>query len=41
LAELMRSAGFGEVDFRLLGGSIVALHTGAALGGGGFTEPKQ
>jgi demethylmenaquinone methyltransferase / 2-methoxy-6-polyprenyl-1,4-benzoquinol methylase len=28
LAELMRDAGFGEVGFRLLGGSIVALHTG-------------
>ena len=30
LAELMREAGFGEVRFRLLAGSIVALHTGAA-----------
>jgi demethylmenaquinone methyltransferase / 2-methoxy-6-polyprenyl-1,4-benzoquinol methylase len=30
LAELMRSSGFGEVRFRLLGGSIVALHTGTA-----------
>lgn len=30
LAELMRGAGFGEVRFRLLGGSIVALHTGTA-----------
>ena len=28
LAELMRSVGFGDVSFRLLGGSIVALHTG-------------
>ena len=30
LAELLRDAGFGEVAFRLLGGSIVALHTGVA-----------
>jgi len=30
LAELLRDAGFGDVRFRLLGGSIVALHTGAA-----------
>jgi demethylmenaquinone methyltransferase/2-methoxy-6-polyprenyl-1,4-benzoquinol methylase len=30
LAELMRAAGFGDVDIRLLAGSIVALHTGAA-----------
>ncbi len=30
LAELMREAGFGDVRFRLLAGSIVALHTGAA-----------
>jgi demethylmenaquinone methyltransferase / 2-methoxy-6-polyprenyl-1,4-benzoquinol methylase len=30
LAELMRSAGFGNVSFRLLGGSIVALHVGVA-----------
>jgi demethylmenaquinone methyltransferase/2-methoxy-6-polyprenyl-1,4-benzoquinol methylase len=30
LAALMREAGFGEVGFRLLAGSIVALHTGAA-----------
>jgi demethylmenaquinone methyltransferase / 2-methoxy-6-polyprenyl-1,4-benzoquinol methylase len=30
LAELMRACGFGEVRFRLLAGSIVALHTGAA-----------
>jgi demethylmenaquinone methyltransferase / 2-methoxy-6-polyprenyl-1,4-benzoquinol methylase len=30
LAELMRASGFGEVRFRLLGGSIVALHTGTA-----------
>lgn len=30
LAELMRGAGFGDVRFRLLGGSIVALHTGTA-----------
>ena len=29
LAELMRGHGFGDVRFRLLGGSIVALHTGA------------
>jgi demethylmenaquinone methyltransferase/2-methoxy-6-polyprenyl-1,4-benzoquinol methylase len=30
LAELMRGAGFGEVTFRRLGGSIVALHVGVA-----------
>jgi demethylmenaquinone methyltransferase/2-methoxy-6-polyprenyl-1,4-benzoquinol methylase len=30
LAELMREAGFADVRYRLLAGSIVALHTGAA-----------
>jgi demethylmenaquinone methyltransferase/2-methoxy-6-polyprenyl-1,4-benzoquinol methylase len=30
LVELMREAGFGDVQFRLLAGSIVALHTGEA-----------
>jgi demethylmenaquinone methyltransferase/2-methoxy-6-polyprenyl-1,4-benzoquinol methylase len=30
LAGLMRDSGFGEVRFRLLGGTIVALHTGVA-----------
>jgi demethylmenaquinone methyltransferase/2-methoxy-6-polyprenyl-1,4-benzoquinol methylase len=30
LAELLREAGFGEVRFTLMGGSIVALHTGTA-----------
>jgi len=30
LAALMREAGFGDVGFRLLAGSIVALHTGTA-----------
>jgi demethylmenaquinone methyltransferase/2-methoxy-6-polyprenyl-1,4-benzoquinol methylase len=30
LAELMRACGFGDVRFRLLAGSIVALHTGVA-----------
>jgi demethylmenaquinone methyltransferase/2-methoxy-6-polyprenyl-1,4-benzoquinol methylase len=30
LAEAMREAGFGDVRFRLLAGSIVALHTGQA-----------
>jgi demethylmenaquinone methyltransferase/2-methoxy-6-polyprenyl-1,4-benzoquinol methylase len=30
LAALMRSTGFDAVGFRLLGGSIVALHTGVA-----------
>jgi len=30
LTDLMRDAGFGEVRFRLLGGTIVALHTGVA-----------
>ncbi len=28
LAELLRATGFGDVRFRLLGGTIVALHTG-------------
>jgi demethylmenaquinone methyltransferase / 2-methoxy-6-polyprenyl-1,4-benzoquinol methylase len=28
LAELMRVVGFGDVQFRLFGGTIVALHTG-------------
>jgi demethylmenaquinone methyltransferase/2-methoxy-6-polyprenyl-1,4-benzoquinol methylase len=31
LAELMRACGFGEVRFRLLGGTIVALHSGEAV----------
>jgi demethylmenaquinone methyltransferase/2-methoxy-6-polyprenyl-1,4-benzoquinol methylase len=30
LARLLRDCGFGEVRFRLLAGSIVALHTGTA-----------
>jgi demethylmenaquinone methyltransferase/2-methoxy-6-polyprenyl-1,4-benzoquinol methylase len=30
LAALLRECGFGDVHFRLLAGSIVALHTGAA-----------
>jgi demethylmenaquinone methyltransferase/2-methoxy-6-polyprenyl-1,4-benzoquinol methylase len=30
LAALMREAGFTEVRYRLLAGSIVALHTGEA-----------
>jgi demethylmenaquinone methyltransferase/2-methoxy-6-polyprenyl-1,4-benzoquinol methylase len=30
LADLLRETGFGDVRFRLLGGSIVALHTGHA-----------
>jgi demethylmenaquinone methyltransferase / 2-methoxy-6-polyprenyl-1,4-benzoquinol methylase len=30
LAALMRESGFGDVRFRLLGGGIVALHTGVA-----------
>jgi demethylmenaquinone methyltransferase / 2-methoxy-6-polyprenyl-1,4-benzoquinol methylase len=30
LAKLMRAAGFRDVGFRLLAGTIVALHTGAA-----------
>jgi demethylmenaquinone methyltransferase/2-methoxy-6-polyprenyl-1,4-benzoquinol methylase len=30
LADMLREAGFGDVRFRLLGGSIVALHTGTA-----------
>ena len=30
LAEMLREAGFGDVKFKLMGGSIVALHTGAA-----------
>ncbi len=31
LVALMESAGFGDVRFRLLGGTIVALHTGTAV----------
>ncbi len=31
LAELMRTCDFGDVQFRLLGGTIVALHTGTAV----------
>lgn len=31
LAQLMRACGFGEVRFRLLGGTIVALHSGEAV----------
>jgi demethylmenaquinone methyltransferase/2-methoxy-6-polyprenyl-1,4-benzoquinol methylase len=31
LAELMRTCGFGDVRFRLLGGTIVALHSGEAV----------
>jgi demethylmenaquinone methyltransferase/2-methoxy-6-polyprenyl-1,4-benzoquinol methylase len=30
LAELLRSAGFSDVEFRLFAGGIVALHTGVA-----------
>jgi demethylmenaquinone methyltransferase/2-methoxy-6-polyprenyl-1,4-benzoquinol methylase len=30
LAQLLHDAGFDDVRFRLLGGSIVALHTGVA-----------
>jgi demethylmenaquinone methyltransferase / 2-methoxy-6-polyprenyl-1,4-benzoquinol methylase len=30
LAALMRDAGFGDVEYRLLAGGIVALHTGTA-----------
>jgi demethylmenaquinone methyltransferase/2-methoxy-6-polyprenyl-1,4-benzoquinol methylase len=30
LADLMRACGFGDVRFRLLAGTIVALHTGVA-----------
>ena len=30
LAEMLRAQGFAEVRFRLLAGSIVALHTGVA-----------
>ena len=30
LAVLMERAGFGQTRFRLLGGTIVALHTGTA-----------
>jgi ubiquinone/menaquinone biosynthesis C-methylase UbiE len=28
LADLLRASGFDDVRFRLLGGTIVALHTG-------------
>jgi demethylmenaquinone methyltransferase/2-methoxy-6-polyprenyl-1,4-benzoquinol methylase len=31
LAALLRDCGFGEVRFRLLGGTIVALHSGEAV----------
>jgi len=31
LSSLLAAVGFGEVRFRLLGGSIVALHTGTAV----------
>jgi len=31
LASLLAAVGFGDVRFRLLGGSIVALHTGTAV----------
>jgi demethylmenaquinone methyltransferase / 2-methoxy-6-polyprenyl-1,4-benzoquinol methylase len=30
LAEMLREAGFSDVRFKLMGGSIVALHTGSA-----------
>jgi demethylmenaquinone methyltransferase / 2-methoxy-6-polyprenyl-1,4-benzoquinol methylase len=30
LVRMLRNAGFGDVSFRLLAGSIVALHTGVA-----------
>jgi demethylmenaquinone methyltransferase / 2-methoxy-6-polyprenyl-1,4-benzoquinol methylase len=30
LADMLREAGFGDVRFKLMGGSIVALHTGRA-----------
>jgi len=30
LADMLREAGFGDVRFKLMGGSIVALHTGQA-----------
>jgi ubiquinone/menaquinone biosynthesis C-methylase UbiE len=30
LADMLREAGFSDVRFRLMGGSIVALHTGQA-----------
>ena len=29
LADLLRETGFGDVTFKLMGGSIVALHTGS------------
>jgi demethylmenaquinone methyltransferase/2-methoxy-6-polyprenyl-1,4-benzoquinol methylase len=38
LALLMRRAGFGKVQFRLLGGTIVALHTGTATA---ELEPRE
>jgi demethylmenaquinone methyltransferase/2-methoxy-6-polyprenyl-1,4-benzoquinol methylase len=31
LADMLREAGFGDVTFKLMGGSIVALHTGHAV----------
>ena len=30
LAQMLRECGFGDVRFRLLAGSIVALHTGTS-----------
>jgi demethylmenaquinone methyltransferase/2-methoxy-6-polyprenyl-1,4-benzoquinol methylase len=35
LADMLREAGFSDVRFKLMGGSIVALHTGTAQGEGG------
>jgi demethylmenaquinone methyltransferase/2-methoxy-6-polyprenyl-1,4-benzoquinol methylase len=37
LARMMRASGFADVGFRLLAGSIVALHTGVAVGDGTAT----
>ena len=39
LAALLRASGFSDVRFRLLAGSIVALHTGRAAGAGA-SEPE-
>jgi len=39
LSAALGSAGFGDVSFRLLGGGVVALHTGAA-GNASGSEPQ-
>ena len=41
LAELMRAAGFGLVQYDLMAGGIVARHVGVRTSGVGSTEPLQ